>query len=281
MDVCDEIKRKFIRLSRGQRKVAQFILDKPIVFATHTAQEVGKLIGVSESTVIRFCYAMGYSGFSHLQQEIKISLTKDHNTNNKNLYSVSKKEDQLVSEIMNRDVTSILNSIPLINMEQFQQTIKWMHELNNIYVLGFRESAPIASFLTSNLKGLRTHINLIEPDINSIIHNLKKMDERTLLFVFSLDTVQDDVLTIVKKAKNKNVKIVVITTATLSILREYADVMFTITSSKKESVESQIVTCSLIHALVEGMVAQNRELYNAFQKMNNRVEKGLLETVSI
>lgn len=281
MDVCEEIKRKFIRLSRGQRKVAQFILDKPNVFATHTAQEVGKLIGVSESTVIRFCYAMGFSGFSHLQQGIKESLTKDHDTNKQNIYSISKIDEHLVSEVMNSDVTSILNSIPLINPEHFHKTIKWMHELNNIYTLGFRESEPLASFLTSNLKALRTNIYPIEPEINNIVHHLSKMDENSLLFVFSIESAQDDVLKIVQKAKKKNAKIVAITAQPLSPLREYADVMFTITAGKHKSAESQIVTCSLIHALVEGMVAQNKELYYAFQKMNSKIEKDLLETVSI
>lgn len=105
MELFDEIKRKFIRLSRGQRKVAQFVMDKPNVVATHTAQEVGKLIGVSESTVIRFCYSMGFSGYSNLQQSIKDNLVKDKETTN-NIFSLSKKEDQLISEVMNRDVTS-------------------------------------------------------------------------------------------------------------------------------------------------------------------------------
>lgn len=278
MELFDEIKRKFIRLSRGQRKVAQFVMDKPNVVATHTAQEVGKLIGVSESTVIRFCYSMGFSGYSNLQQSIKDNLVKDKETTN-NIFSLSKKEDQLISEVMNRDVTSILNSIPLIKEEYFHKAIKWMHELSNIYVLGFRESLPIASFLTSTLESLRTQVKQIEPDIDNIIDNLHTMDESSLLFVISLEPVQEDILTIVNKARKKKVKIVAITTSTLSPLREYADVWFTISTVKDALVESQTVSCSLIHALVEGMIAQNKDLYIAFQKMNKKIEKSLLETV--
>ena len=58
-------------MSRGQRKVAQFVIDNPTLVTTHIASEVGQLIGVSESTVIRFCYAMELGGFSELQEEIK------------------------------------------------------------------------------------------------------------------------------------------------------------------------------------------------------------------
>lgn len=173
----------------------------------------------------------------------------------------------------------VLNSIPLIKEEYFHKAIKWMHELSNIYVLGFRESLPIASFLTSTLESLRTQVKQIEPDIDNIIDNLHTMDESSLLFVISLEPVQEDILTIVNKARKKKVKIVAITTSTLSPLREYADVWFTISTVKDALVESQTVSCSLIHALVEGMIAQNKDLYIAFQKMNKKIEKSLLETV--
>ena len=71
MSICDSIRKKYIRLSKGQRKVAQFVIDNPNIIATQVASEVGRQAGVSESTVIRFCYAMDLSGFSELQQKVK------------------------------------------------------------------------------------------------------------------------------------------------------------------------------------------------------------------
>ena len=58
MNIYDFIKSKYLRLSKGQRKVAQFILEQPSTIITNIASEVGRLAGVSESTVIRFCYAI-------------------------------------------------------------------------------------------------------------------------------------------------------------------------------------------------------------------------------
>lgn len=280
MGIHDEIKRNFLRLSRGQRKVAQFVMDNPMALTTQTASDVGKLIGVSESTVIRFCYAMGYSGYGDIQRKIKEDLLINQKKD-KNKLTLSKKDEQLVSEVMNRDVKNILNSIPLINKEHFQQTIKWMHELNTIFVLGFRESSPTASFLTSSLKSLRTYVEQIEPDVENIIQNINSMDENSLLFVICLEAVQEDILAIVEKAKNNKAKIVAITTSTLTPLREYVDVKFTISKAKQASVGLQTVICSLIQALVEGMIAQNERQYVAFQKMNTKIEKNILETVKM
>ena len=71
MNFIELVKKKYIRLSKGQRKVAQFIIDNPNAVATNIASDVGRLAGVSESTVIRFCYAIDLTGFLELQQKVR------------------------------------------------------------------------------------------------------------------------------------------------------------------------------------------------------------------
>ncbi|WPK13501.1 hypothetical protein R6U77_07430 [Lysinibacillus louembei] len=74
MSICESIKRRFIRLSKGQRRVAQFVLNDPSIVTTKIASEVGRIAGVSESTVHRFCYAMDFAGYSELQKRMKEDL---------------------------------------------------------------------------------------------------------------------------------------------------------------------------------------------------------------
>ena len=71
MSICKSIQQRYIRLSKGQRKVAQFVMDHPSIVATQTAAEVGRLANVSESTVIRFCYAMELTGYVALRELLK------------------------------------------------------------------------------------------------------------------------------------------------------------------------------------------------------------------
>ncbi|WP_042477048.1 MurR/RpiR family transcriptional regulator [Bacillus ndiopicus] len=78
MSICENIKKRFIRLSKGQRRVAQFVLNDPSIVTTKIASEVGKIAGVSESTVIRFCYAMDFSGYNELQKRMKEDLAYYH-----------------------------------------------------------------------------------------------------------------------------------------------------------------------------------------------------------
>ncbi|RHW34919.1 MurR/RpiR family transcriptional regulator [Lysinibacillus yapensis] len=273
MSYCDQIKKRFIRLSRGQRKVAQFVIDNPNVIATHIASDVGKLIGVSESTVIRFCYAMELSGFSELQEKIKQDLMGAGETKKDRPHPlISKKQVNLLIDVMNRDVTSILNTMNIIGEEQFEHAVKLMHESSSLFVLGFRQSSPSASFLTCTLSNYRKHVKQIQHDVESIVQQISHMDENSLLFVIALEHLQEDTITISKLAKDKNVKVIAITHSSISPLRDYADILFTVGTQKTASAETITAAHSLIHALVEGMLAQNRKHYINFQKTNANIE---------
>ena len=276
MSFCDEIKKRFIRLSRGQRKVAQFIIDNPNVIATHIASDVGKLIGVSESTVIRFCYAMDLSGFSELQERIKSDLMGEDDKFEHPHPLITKKNVNLLNEVMNRDVTSILNTINIINEEQFEHATKLMHESNSLYVLGFRQSSPSANFLTCTLSNYRKHVKQIQHDVENIVLQISNMEENSLLFVIALDEFVDDALTIMKLAKSKNVKVIAITHSSTSSIKDHADVLFTVGTQKTASAETITAAHSLIHALVEGMVAQNKKQYLSFQKDHTKIESSFL-----
>lgn len=67
MNLKDIIQQNYFKLSKGQQKVAKYLIENPKEFAVRNAEEIGFQVGVSETTVIRFCYAIQLSGFSELK----------------------------------------------------------------------------------------------------------------------------------------------------------------------------------------------------------------------
>lgn len=275
MSFCDEVKKRFIRLSRGQRKVAQLVIENPNVVATHIASEVGKFIGVSESTVIRFCYAMDLSGYSELQERIRKDLSESKKVVTKEPLTIGKKHEYLFSEIMNRDVTSILNTIQYVDAENFQKATHYLHEAEEIYTLGFRQCAPSASYLTSMLENFGKKASQIQFDVNDIVKQIKRMDKDSLLFVIAFDSVLEDVLTILKIAKNKKVKVIAITNSTISPVRDYADISFVVGTQKQFSFEADTAASAIVHALIEGMTLLNRNHYKKYYNLNEQLDHDL------
>ncbi len=214
---------------------------------------------------------MELSGFSELQEEIKKELMQDGNSSNENEL-FPKKQGNNISEMMNRDVTSILNTLELIDPQAFDQTTKCLHESEFVYILGFRQSAPAATYMTNILKNYRKHVKQIQHDMEDIVQQLSNIDSNSLLIIIGVDHLFEDVLTVAKLAKNKNAKVVSITNSTLSSLRDYSNAMFTIHLHKQHSLETNTSLFSLVNAMIEGMIAQNKRQYNDFQKTNEQIE---------
>ncbi|WP_339260303.1 MurR/RpiR family transcriptional regulator [Lysinibacillus sp. FSL K6-3209] len=277
MSINENIKKRFVRLSKGQRKVAQFVMSNPTVVIANGAAEVGRQANVSESTVIRFCYAMDLSGYVELQEEIRSYLNSQHESvPPQQTYTASKQRTSSFAKIMQRDMQNIQDTIHLVNDKVLQKSSKWMHEADTIYILGTRQAASIANWLSYTLKTLRPNVKQLRTDSDDLVQQINSMGERTTLIVFSCDKHSNDVKTIVEIAKMKKVKIIAITGSALSSIRDYASALFALGLKNQSSLDMVPVLFSFMHALIEEMVSHDKERYAQYQQSYEQVENNLL-----
>ena len=67
-----QIKNSIPDLRKSEKIVGEFILEDPKSVITMKTAEASEAMGISEPTLIRFCKAIGFSGF----QELKINLSQ-------------------------------------------------------------------------------------------------------------------------------------------------------------------------------------------------------------
>ncbi|MGN7477863.1 MurR/RpiR family transcriptional regulator [Solibacillus silvestris] len=274
MSICDDIKRRYIRLSKGQRKVAQFVMDNPNVVATQIASEVGRLADVSESTVIRFCYAMDLAGFSELQDKVKgYLIEKGEIIEVKKAMPAKKIRKHIGADIVKQDIAGISKTFNELNERDVEEVVQLLHHSKRIHFLGFRQSAPAAFWMYSNLKMLREQVFFIQHEADKIAQQLALMDEDSLLVVISLDDEYEDVATSVEIAKRKNVKIAAIRDKKLISIPEPAHTVLIVPSALEGGATCTIAIFSLLHILVESMVSQNPQQYENYLGKSRSMKK--------
>ncbi|WP_155593236.1 MurR/RpiR family transcriptional regulator [Lysinibacillus cavernae] len=277
MSIHEDIKKRFVRLSKGQRKVAQFVMDNPTTVIANGAAEVGRLANVSESTVIRFCYAMDLSGYVELQEEIRgYILSQNVGDKVQPTYTAKKLTNSSFGKVMQQDCHNIQETVQLINDQQIQKSSKWMHDADNIYILGNRQDASVAGWLSYTLKTLRSNIKHLRLDSDDIVNQMNSMGEHTTLIVFSFDKQMKDIKTIVEIAKVKKVKIIGITGSAFSPIREYSSALFALGTKNHSQLDIAPVLFSFLHALIEEMVSQDRKQYEKYQQSYEQVESNVL-----
>ena len=70
-DMIERLNHSGRKLSKGHRRIAQYIVEHYDKAVFMTASRLGESVGVSESTVVRFAAVLGYEGYPQLQRALQ------------------------------------------------------------------------------------------------------------------------------------------------------------------------------------------------------------------
>src|SRR4051794_11901876 len=152
------IKEKFETLSPGQKKVAKHLIEKLDEAAFNTATMIGRKVEVSETTVIRLSYALGFNGFSEMQHYIQQQIV------NKSLHPFSsdpkienrvEEHTSLFTEIMEKDILSQRQTNHQLNETELWKVVDELIKADRIFILGMGASYAPAHWFSFQLHSLR------------------------------------------------------------------------------------------------------------------------------
>jgi len=266
------IQKEFIRLSKSQQKAAKYLLDHPSEFAVKSASEIGESIGISETTVIRFCYSIHLSGFSELQKMVREQLLQSNSTLGQ--YYASKlelaRESHFFARVMEQDCQHIQETIQNIDEEDFDQLVDQLIQTDKIYVTGLRSSFSVASWLTFTLGLIRGNVHLLRPDTDDLLLTISEMDERSTLIAISFDRYMKDTIRLAELAKRQGTFVVGITDSLVAPIKNHADILFQIYASKKSTIDAAPALFSFLNAVAAGVSIKDKD---RFEKRKEKYEK--------
>ena len=123
--LISNINMQYMKLSKGQKLIAKYILENYDKVAFMTAAKLSEEVGVSESTVVRFANALGYSGYPKLQEALE-ELIKNKLTTVQRVEMIdeNKSDSEILYSVLKSDITNIKNTIECIDEKVFEDTAK-------------------------------------------------------------------------------------------------------------------------------------------------------------
>ncbi|MFF5995220.1 MurR/RpiR family transcriptional regulator [Lysinibacillus sp. KU-BSD001] len=264
--IKERIEQHFNSLSKSQQKVANFILNNPTYIGVHSAAEVGERASTSETTVIRFCYAIGLNGYAQLQKELTMYLF-EHNTNSTLGNYVSSKEElfkeqQLCEKVMRQTSYQIIRIAEQIKPEQFQETTKKMHEAKAIYLIGAGASSFAAQWLQFTLNMLRPNVKLVPTETNALIRTVQEVDETALAIVISLHRYYKEPIHITEEFRKRGVYAIAITDTNVAPIHAFANEAFVLQQAELSTIDMMPALMAFLNTLVVGMMSHDAAYYN-------------------
>ena len=124
-DVLSKLENQAKRFSKGQRRIAEFILASYDKAAFMTASRLGSTVGVSESTVVRFAMDLGYDGYPQMQKALQ-ELVLNNLTSVQRMGVTNDRMDKkdILAEVLHGDAEKVRKTGEYISPVAFQNSVQ-------------------------------------------------------------------------------------------------------------------------------------------------------------
>ncbi|WP_414697568.1 MurR/RpiR family transcriptional regulator [Peptacetobacter sp. AB845] len=258
--LISDIQTQYTRLSKGQKLIAQYILNNYDKVAFMTACKLGETVGVSESTVVRFANALGYSGYpklqAALQELIKNKLTTVQRVEMANDYS---DENTILNKILKGDMDNIRETLEEIDGEAFQEATARLLKARKIYILGMRTSFVVAQYLGFYLGIILDNVHTVRMDMGDAFEQIVRIGEGDVVIAFSFPRYSKKSFQLVKYAKEKGAHVISITDSLFAPIASVSDNTLIVKSNMASFVDSLVPAMSVANALAVSVGMKEKE----------------------
>ena len=251
-DISQIIKDLYPTFSKGQKKIANAILESYDKAAYLTAAKLGTFVGVSESTVVRFASELGFSGYSEFQRAVqelvRIKLTPTQRI------EVTKQRigtGDILENVMESDIAKLRYTLDTFDREVFTRSVDSILKAKTIYVAGARSTEPLARILYYNLSLIFDNVKFINPSSSAeVFEQMYSIGKDDTFIAFSFPRYSSKMVNAVKYARNNEAEVVVFTDSAVSPLAEYANYLITAQSDMASFMDSLVAPLSIVNAIV-------------------------------
>ena len=252
---------KFPAMSRGQRKLAEYILAQYDKAAFLTAAQIGKQVGVSESTVVRFAGLLGYKGFPQMQKALEGMVYKRlHEAPAVDIENENISGQEVLEQILKKDIRNISNTLEMADRRTFEMAVEKLLNARHVYLVGIRGSEPLAVYMGFYLKLMLDEVTVVSNgNTSDLFEELMKINEEDCLVGISFPRYSMRTLKAIEFANSRSVSVITITDSVNSPMNLYSSCNLIARSDMTAAADSLCAPMSLVNALITAVMAKRRK----------------------
>ena len=173
--------------SKGQKRIAGYILENYDKAAFMTASKLGKLVGVSESTVVRFATVLGYDGYPSMQRALQ-EMIRSRLTSTQRIQQAGEllDQDDMLGAVLDTDIENLREMEAHADRDAFNDAVERIQKARNIYILGVRSSSFVAGYLNFYMHLLFENVTLVQSNAaGEILEQLFRIGPGDVLIAIS------------------------------------------------------------------------------------------------
>jgi DNA-binding MurR/RpiR family transcriptional regulator len=249
-------------LSGRLQQIAEFVLDHPTDVALGTVAEVAQRSGVPPSAIVRFAHALGFGGFTEMQQVFRSRLVAGVAPSYKARLARMKSEEKSVlgrqpAAVLSRFVSEAQSSLVTLSQSvharELDAATAILAKARDIYLLGLGGSFPVATHLAYVLRKLGRRVVLLDGTGGSIHEQSHAATVDDALVAISFRNYYPDTARLFPELVARGVPAISITDSLLSPIVEGASVVFEIQDMPEPALRTLVAPMCLVQAMAIGL----------------------------
>jgi len=259
-DIVKKINDKYKTLSKGQKKLATYIMDNYDKAVFLTATKLGKVVGVSESTVVRFAMNLGYKGYPEFQKSVEDLVRARLNSVEKMEVTYGRKsQSEILENVLSADAEKIKYTLKNIDVNAFELAVDTLIQAKKVYIIGIRSCAPIAGFLAFYLNMILDNVIQINTSSSTeIFEQMMHINQEDVIVGISFPRYSMRTLKALEFANNRNAKVITLTDNIHAPINLYSACNLVAKSDMVSIVDSLVAPLSVINALVVALCLKRK-----------------------
>ncbi len=251
-------------LPKRLTQVATYAVENPDEMAFGTVASIALSADVQPSTLVRFSQALGYQGFSDLQDVFRSRLRDrvlNYDERLKQLRGHARsgsKASLLLDGFTDAAARSITSLKQKIDAQQLDQAVKILAEAETIYLVGLRRSFPITSYMSYAFGKLGVKNMLIDAVGGLAAEDISFATPHDRILAISFTPYASETISLAQRAATRKVPIIAITDSPFSPLASVASLWFEIQEANFEGFRSMSATLSLAMTLTVAVAEQQK-----------------------
>lgn len=258
--------------SKGQKRIAHYITECYDKAAFMTANRLGKTVGVSESTVVRFAVDLGFDGYPSMQKAMQ-EMVLNRLTSVQRIEVANDRigDQDILSMVIQSDIDKLRRTGELVSRDDFNASVKAVLGAKRVYIIGARSTAPLANFLGYYLNYMFNNVHIVTASGSSeIFEKIVGMRSDDVVIAFSFPRYSTSTLKAAQYCRSTGAEVIAITDNRESPLGRCATHVLCAKSDMVSLVDSLVAPLSVVNALIVAIASKReKELHRTFEELEH------------
>ncbi len=250
---------RYDSLSKRLQQIARYVLDEPNEMALETLAVISERCGVQPSAIVRFAKSFGYPGASQMQRLFRDGLLSGHaglgygeRVRHFNEAVARKPEGgaDVLGEFVEGNTLALQNLTQTVSEADMKDAVALIDRAETVYVIGFRRSFPVASYLAYSLQQVNKRTLFIDGVAGLTKQQVQTIGPRDLLIAVSYHPYAEETVQAVDMATQRGARILSISDSLVSPIAKPAELVLHVRESEVRTFRSLAASICLAQALV-------------------------------